>query len=47
MLDMGNKKVKDSGGWEVSRTVKDSECGKKKKVGKKMVLIVILKVLAW
>lgn len=46
MLDVGNKKIKDSGGWEVSRTVKDSECGKKKKVGTKVVLIVILRVLA-
>lgn len=43
----GNKKVKDPGGWEVSRRVKDSECGKKKKSGRKMALRVILGVLAW
>lgn len=43
----GNKKVKDPGGWEVSRRVKDSECGKKKKSGRKMALRVILGVLTW
>lgn len=43
-LNMGKENGKDIRGWEVSRAVNDRECGKKEKVRRKMLWIVIPRV---